>query len=365
MYIKLFCLLLLFLLTSPGSLLQAQVPKYSNEFLQIGVGARALALSNSTVATNSDVTSCYWNAAGLLNLPYDAEIGLMHSEYFAGIAKYDYGSVGAKIDERSATGITVIRFGVDDIPNTLDLVDSDGNIRYDRITSFSAADYAFLISYARKSKIEGLAYGGNVKIIYRKIGKFSNAVGFGFDMGFQYSMNNWHFGVSGKDITSTFNAWSFNTSELNEVYTATGNELPENSLELTIPRLILGAAREFELANKYGLLAEMDAELTFDGKRHVLLSTRFVSIDPHFGIELDYKKTIYLRMGMGNIQLIPDFDTNKSFDFQPTVGLGIKIKNFAIDYALTDLGDQSVALYSNIFSLRYSFNFPSFNGDEL
>ena len=43
-----------------------------------------------------------------------------------------------------------MRFGVDNIPNTLDLVDANGNIDYNRITTFNAVDFASLISYARK-----------------------------------------------------------------------------------------------------------------------------------------------------------------------------------------------------------------------
>ena len=38
-------------------------PKYSNEFLQIGVGARALGMGNSLVAGVNDVTAAYWNPA--------------------------------------------------------------------------------------------------------------------------------------------------------------------------------------------------------------------------------------------------------------------------------------------------------------
>jgi len=112
------------------------------------------------------------------------------------------------------------------------------------------------------------------------------------------------------------------------------------------------------------MLAEMDADITFDGKRHVLIGTNFLSIDPHIGIEFDYRKIIYLRMGMNNVQLIPDFDKSKSFDFQPTLGLGVRLKNFLVDYALTDIGDQSIALYSNVFSLTYSFNLPVWMNKE-
>jgi hypothetical protein len=42
-----------------------QAPKYSNEFLSIGVGARALGMSNSCVAGVNDVTSGYWNPQAL------------------------------------------------------------------------------------------------------------------------------------------------------------------------------------------------------------------------------------------------------------------------------------------------------------
>jgi hypothetical protein len=44
--------------------------------------------------------------------------------------------------------------------------------------------------------------------------------------------------------------------------------------------------------------------------------------------------------------------TPKKVGFQPNIGLGFKYKGIQIDYALTDLGNQSAALYSNIFSLK-------------
>jgi len=109
-------------------------------------------MSNSYVASADDVTSGYWNPAGLLRIKANLQIAAMHSEYFAGIAKYDYGAIATPIDSVSAIGLSVIRFGVDDIPNTTELIDAEGNIDYDRIVKFSAADYAFLASYARKLK---------------------------------------------------------------------------------------------------------------------------------------------------------------------------------------------------------------------
>jgi hypothetical protein len=336
---------------------EAQAPKYSNEFLAIGVGARALGMGNTGVASVGDVTSGYWNPAGLLSLPREMQVGLMHSEYFAGIAKYDYGAFAKRIDSNSVASFSIIRFGVDDIPNTTELIDAQGNVNYDRITKFSAADYAFIGSYARKLKIEGLRVGGNFKIIRRIVGDFGGAWGFGLDAGAQYDYKQWHFGAVVRDVTSTFNAWSFDLSdEMIETFALTGNEIPENSVELTLPRLITGASRKFLIKEKFSVMSELNMDMTFDGKRNTLIKTSVLSIDPKLGLEFGFRDFIFLRTGLCNIQQVTDFTGSRSVNIQPNIGLGIRIKQFTIDYALTDIGDASVALYSNIFSLKFDLD---------
>jgi hypothetical protein len=345
-------LFFLFLLLSFFSFSQ-EIRKYSNEFLAIGVGARALGMSNSYVASVNDVTSGYWNPAGLLGITSNIEVSLMHAEYFAGIAKYDYGSFATRLDTNSALGFSMIRFGVDNIPNTTELIDANGNINYDRVTSFSAADYAFITSYARKTKVPGLNIGGNAKVIHRLVGDFARSWGFGLDVGLQYHKNNWRFGAMARDITSTFNAWSFSLSdEMIDVFQRTGNEIPESSVEVTMPRLIVGAARTVSIKEKFSIMAEANMDFTFDRKRNVLIKSNFASIDPHLGIEVGYLNFIFLRAGLGNIQTVTDIENRSETSFQPNMGVGVKIGKLSIDYALTDIGDRSVALYSNIFSLK-------------
>ena len=328
------------------------VRKYSNEFMNIGVDAAALGMSNAVVASTGDVNSGYWNPAGLLKIE-DREAALMHASYFANIAQYDYAGFATKIDDRSAWGISLIRFGVDDILNTTQLIDSQGNIDYNRISLFSTADYGLTFSYARKMKIEGFQYGVNAKVIRRIIGKFANSWGFGFDAGVQFERNDWQFGLMLRDITTTYNVWAIDEDEYNKVKNAVegqNQELPE-STEITLPKAQLGLAKKFEFHYDYTLLAAVNLNMQF-ARTNDIISSDIVSVDPAIGFEFGYTDLVFLRAGLGNFQNVEQLDGTKKVGFQPNIGLGFKYKGIQVDYALTDLGDQSAALYSNIFSVK-------------
>ena len=346
---KTIAILLLFIsLTTHGQ----AVRKYSNEFMNIGVDAAALGMSNAVTGYTGDVNSGYWNPAGLLKIE-DSEAALMHASYFANIAQYDYAAYAKKIDDRSAWGVSLIRFGVDDILNTTQLIDSEGNIDYNRISLFSTADYGLTFSYARQMKLEGFQYGVNAKVIRRVIGDFANSWGFGFDVGLQFDRNDWHFGLMLRDITTTYNVWAIDEDkyqEIQDAVTGQNQELPE-STEITLPKAQLGIAKKFEFHYDYTLLAAVNLNMQFARTNDVIASDA-VSIDPAVGFEFGYTDLVFLRAGVGNFQNVQQLDGSTKVNFQPNIGLGFKYKGIQVDYALTDLGDQSAALYSNIFSVK-------------
>ncbi len=339
----------------------SQFRKYSNEFLNIGAGARGLAMGGAQVASASDETAGYWNPAGLTGIKNHTNIGLMHADYFAGIAKYDYLSAATSIqDGKRAIGFSILRFAVDDIPNTLYLVEPDGSINYGNIQTFSSADYALLLSIAqniRQSENKNISFGINAKIIYRNVGKFASAWGFGIDAGLQMHGKNWNLGIVARDLTTTFNAWSFKfTQKEKEVLYLTKNAIPVKSTELTAPRIILGGGYKFKIGNSFSLMAEANFDITFDGKRNTVLSGNTISVDPRIGLEANIKDVFFIRGGITNFQkALSDGDTlnqKKVWIYQPSVGAGFKIKSVMIDYAFTNLANQSNPLYTHIFSLR-------------
>lgn len=351
-------LLLIFIL-GLGYYSKAQVAKYSNEFLNVGVGARALSMANANVASVNDVTAGYWNPAGLLLQKSNFQVGLMHAEYFAGIAKYDYIGASKRIDSNSVIGLTFIRFGVDNIPNTTELIDANGNVDYSRLKSFNAVDAAVLISYARNiPKLKGVKIGGNAKIIRRKLGDFGGAWGFGLDIGAMYDYKKWRFAAMARDITGTFNAWSYNLSDdTKNTFTLTGNDIPSNSVEVTVPRLILGASRTWLVwKDRISLGGEINFINTFDGKRNTVVKTKAWSMEPALGLEAGYKGFVFLRGGIGNIQQQVNIQGQQVTTIQPNIGVGIKYKIFALDYAMTNIGNVSTSLYSHIFTVKIDIN---------
>lgn len=340
----------------------AQFRKYSNEFLNIGAGARGLGMGSSQVASVQDGTAGYWNPAGLTGVKDYGNVNLMHAEYFAGIGKYDFASIALPFDNNKRTlGITALRFAVDDIMNTLFLVEPDGSINYNNIQSFSSADYAFLLSFAQKvkeTKNQNISFGLNAKIIHRSVGKFAKAWGFGLDGGLQIKTGNWRFGFAGRDITTTFNAWTFNfTDEEKQALYLTNNDIPVKSTEMTSPRLIVGAARDITINKKLSLLAEANFDFTFDGRRNTVISSNPISIDPKLGVELNINNVFFLRGGINNFQrALADGDTlnqRKVWIYQPSAGAGFKIQNVKIDYAFTNLANQSNPLFTHVFSLQF------------
>lgn len=332
--------------------------KYSNEFLSIGISAKAQALGNAVTANVDDVTAGYWNPAGLINLNNNESVGLqiggMHAEWFAGVGQYDYVGITMPISNgKSRLGLSYIRFAIDNIPNTLSLFEDDGTINYDNIVSFSAADNAVLLSYATSLKTQSngrLNVGGNVKIVRRIIGSFADSWGFGLDLGAQYQKNNWRFGLMARDITTTFNAWSFNfTEEEKQVLTITGNDVPISSVEITRPQVLLGLGYVFD----FGIIKarpEVDVIATTDGRRNTLLSANPISIDPAAGIEVEYNNYLFLRAGVNQFQRESDLDRVDFLTARGSVGIGIKLSNLTVDYAFTDLGDQRNT-YSHVISL--------------
>jgi len=275
--------------------------KYAGEFLNLGAGGRPLALGGSFMAAEGGVLSGYYNPAGL-PLARNPQAIFMHSESFGSLLNHDFLACSWPLDpetRKTALGISLYRLGGGGIYVT----GVDQNDRFYIIREESHADYAAYFSYGREFNPK--LYGGiTTKFIYRNIVDES-AFGIGIDMGSIYTPARWiTLGLSLQDISTTLLSYS------------TGKK------ESIIPTVRLGSALNSRKGNFGGALY-VDAETRFEGRDYAAqLSTGGISFDSHFGIEFDFHKAIFGRIGSdaGNL----------------TLGAGLKIKRLNIDIAMRD-----------------------------
>lgn len=291
--------------------------KYGNEFLSIGVGGRQLGMGGAGAFINSDVSSAYWNPAGLAYLK-ESEVVLQHDERFGELVNFDYGAVSYSHKNEFAAAFSVIRLGIDGIPDTRNaLIDSDGNgildkydrIDYDKVTYHNASDWAFIFTYAQKYS-DNISFGANIKLIYRDL-MSNSAFGIGFDAGLIYSpYENFFTGISFRDITTTYLAWE------------TGRK------ELISPMIKIGAGYNYAIFN--GILTPaLDLDFHLDGREYAAMtSIGPVGMDIHAGLEFLYKNTIAIRAGYNDVK-------------QLTVGIGLKIFRLNLDYAFAKFSESN------------------------
>jgi len=330
-----------------------KVVSYGADFLSGGVGGRALGMGGTHVALARDVSAGYWNAAGLTRLYYP-EVAYMHAERFAGVVSFDYGSIALPINARSTFGMSFFRSGVNDIKNTLDAWDPERDQPRpnpeDHITSFSAADMAFFMSYARALR-DDLAVGVSGKIIRRNIGEFANAWGYSFDVGIQYRTGPFLLGANLQDAAGMRQSWSVNQELLRNVQDVFGESLPQGGVEVVLPVARLGSGYVLGMGD-HSLILGADVDLAFDGQRAYSLNAGDVSFHPRLGTEYNYKGVVALRAGVSNVVVSERYGWNAT----PTVGAGLHLKQLSVDYGFGDFAGLAADLgFSHRISARLTF----------
>lgn len=344
-----------------------QAAKYGAEFLAGGVGARALGMGGANVALAENVNAGYWNASGLSHLQYP-EAAYMHVERFAGVVSFDYGGVALPVTHESTVGLSLFRSGVNDIKNTLNAWDPERNQPRPNpenyFESFSAADYAFFVSYARRVS-EALSVGVTGKVIRRTIGPFADAWGYSFDVSAQYRAGGFLLGANIQDVSTMLQSWSINQEEFSELRTddsgetfsyeeVFNQELPQGGTFRVLPVARLGSGYVLPIG-RHRLTVGLDTDVAFDGQRANVLNLGDVSFHPRLGTEFSYRGIVALRAGLGRVLYSDDF----GLDVTPSVGAGLSLKQVHINYGFGDFAGLASDLgYSHRISVRLTLEQP-------
>ncbi len=269
-------------------------------FYKIGVSPRAVAMGESYAAVSDDVTSIYWNPAGLGQLKYP-EVTAMHVFWFedifydhiAGEIPLDFGVAGISLIYLN--GGTLLRSDEGDTPD-----DPDRG-------TFSTADVGFTAGYGIPFN-ESMYLGAGLKLFSETIDAAAS-FGWALDIGFLY-----HFPWQGITLGMVVQ-----------------NLGPASSVAEEYFRLPINIKAGVAYRPMDALLLSMDYNQLLEQAGEISL-----------GAEYTFEKIIAIRVGYGyqekidNDALYIDFGTNAAAGL--SAGIGILYNNLKVDYAFVPYG---------------------------
>ena len=337
-----FCIIFSILLFTAGAYAQGST-RYAGAFLELSIGARAMAMGDAFVSVANDGSAFYWNPAGAAGLPR-AEVSGMYASLFKGLVRHFQLGFTRPLYGAAAVSVNWVRLSVPDIPfydsewldpqsayGTYDQrVAQAGNDPYGFWAQYALTaepqgfsnsnDDAIFITLAKQNKVDldfGWQYfvipitiplGFNVKLIRQSL--FENkgsAIGFdaggmiqfGFDDLFNDSkLGKFSFGLAAKDLFNTKITWNTDSRHADQIKRSW--DLGFSYLQ-PLPKISSQLLLAYAFQKKYETVH-------------------------NFGLEYLYYNRLAIRFGLAN----------ETF----TAGIGIHLSVFQIDYAFRshDLG---------------------------
>jgi hypothetical protein len=293
---------------------------YSSEVLAIGVGARALGMGGAFVGAASDATAAYWNPAGL-SLIDNVEIATIHATK-SSIQSYDFFNVAFNSGKAGCYAISYVRLSVDDIPVT-------GPSGPTVLSETSYVDQVALLSGGWRFK-KKFAVGTTLKFI-KNDAFTATGTGYGADIGLMYKpKKQLGIGLSIRDFTggSYFKWKGTNTNPLYKIS----------------PNVKFGLAYTNEIGKRVeapgGKIPVSTLSVNFD------MDTLYMSKGLntyHAGVEYWYRQFVALRGGAATNGFKFDKDS-----FAPSMGVGVWLYLFEIDYAFVKYNISNTHYFSTI-----------------
>lgn len=292
-------------------------------FLEIGVGARALALGGAFTALADDPSAVYWNIAGIAKLKRSGVL-FNHSEWI-GNTSFDYFAGAFQMGRMGALAVSITSLSMDEMEvTTIDQPDGTGQF-------FRAGDYAVSVGYAMRLT-DRFSIGFNPKFIHQFIWEMS-ATGFAMDIGVHYDtpFKGIKLGFSMTNFGGDLKMSGDNTRVLFDLQPgSTGNNE-------RVPANLETDGWQLPLNFKIGLL--YDAFQTDRHQARLILDAQHPNNDYeslNVGVEYIYNKLFSLRGGYKSMFLQ---DSEESL----TLGAGLNYQVLGnvlirIDYAYMDFG---------------------------
>ena len=337
--------LLLVLLISPAY--GRGVGTSGNSALRIGVGARATGMGEASVAVADDISSIYWNPAGLFRVR-STQFSAMHIEWLDDI-RYEWLAYAQPITSRITLAADVAYIYMGSMPRTIESI-TEG---YEADGTFSPSDIAGRVGFGARIR-KDLLLGASVQILRSRVNfenvtkekitdKIAQSTAISLGCIYNTPVPRLTAGLSLQNVGSQTQAF-FEKKEpmptilrLGVAYRLAGLGAPPlTKAELTSPsdQTAIEVMPDGTVSpetpqppepprpQSSGLILAMDLNYAID-----------TSLDARFGTEYRFGNGISVRGG---------YRTGTGFDFPAglSVGAGYNTASYQLDYALIPYGDM-------------------------
>ncbi len=228
---------------------RAQDTKYAASFMELGIGARALAMGSAHVGLSDDANGFYWNPSGIAFVS-NLQVSSMYAELFGSLENQHFISLAMPLFGGAAVSVAWIRMSVDDIPR-YSFDEETAGTAYQRLNGiffpldyepegyFNSYDDAYVVTFAKYQRINwdlgwqyfelplDFGYGVNFKMLRQSIDDKSGS-GIGIDFGFMARLNlsdvfedayygKLAIGINAQDVAGTKISWDTDSKHKDNV----------------------------------------------------------------------------------------------------------------------------------------------------
>lgn len=188
------------------------------QFLELHVGARATAMGGAFVGLADDITSVFWNPAGLASLKSNAA----HFSYMRWFDLFDFNALAAAVNlgDIGTFGASIVVFSMDKMEITTEYKPNGTGTYYD------AQDIAVGLTYARYFT-DRFRFGLTAKYVSQRIWH-ETADGLAFDVGTQYTLDFNNLTIAMR-MSNFGGDLQFDGEDLDVIYDK-NSDLPQNRL---------------------------------------------------------------------------------------------------------------------------------------
>ncbi len=308
-------------------------------FLEIPVGARAIGMGGAFVGTADDVTSLYWNPAGVARLDHSEAI-FTHTSWIADMS-FDYAALSLPLENFGTLGLSFTSLTMPDmIVRTVERPEGTGE-------RFTAGSFAVAAHYARTLS-DKFSIGFTAKYISETIWDMS-ANGFAIDVGTLFTtdfLNGMRIGASISNFGTDMKLAGRDTRTFHPIdptKLGSNNQIPQN-IEMDGWHLPLnfqfGIAVDVVKSDENRLTVAVDALHPTDNYESL-----------NVGAEYGFQNTFFVRGGFQSL-FLTDSEGGLSLGagiLTDLFGAGVKAR---ADYAYSDFGRLNAV---HIFALSVLF----------